>query len=89
MGKSWNERKFDCFIDGLLGLLDGLTPLFWPLCSLYVQPTEPENNIFPPQYLLDQPGYLQLTLPHSRILTFGVAQYSNYDRELYTMKSDH
>ena len=29
------------------------------------------------------------TLPHSWILTFGLAQYSNYDREWYTMKSDH
>ena len=28
-------------------------------------------------------------LPHSWILTFGLAQCSNYDKELYTMKSDH
>ena len=29
------------------------------------------------------------TLPHSWILTFGLAQCSNYDRELYTMKNYH
>ena len=32
---------------------------------------------------------IQSTLPHSWILTFGPAQCSNYDRESYTMKSDH
>ena len=29
------------------------------------------------------------TLPHSWILNFGLAQCSNNDRELFTMKSDH
>ena len=34
-------------------------------------------------------GIISNTLPHKWILTFGMAQCSNYDRELYAMKSDN